>query len=246
VFHALGDGGGVHDAEVLVAHLLEGEFAVEFGVGVFLGVFAEDAIDAGRFHENVGVEFEGFLGGGGVGGDKRGAGAAGEDYDAAFFEMTFGAAADVGFGDAVHFDGAREACFATERFEGVLQREAINDGGEHAHVVGGGFLDAGIAGGELGPAENVAAADDDRDLYALLLRAVGLFGDVDDLLHADPAFAGWSKAFAGELEDDSPVGAGRSFCRSVGHEEDCGTVDYETIVLFAQKSPEQNCSGLGG
>ena len=55
-----------------------------------------------------------------------------------------------------------------EAFEGVLQGQAVEDGGEHAHVVGGGFLDDVAAGGELGAAEDVAAADDDGELHAAL------------------------------------------------------------------------------
>ena len=46
--------------------------------------------------------------------------------------------------------------------ERVLQRQRIQDGGEHAHVVGGGAVHALAAGRQ--PAPDVAAADDDRDL----------------------------------------------------------------------------------
>ena len=89
-----------------------------------------------------------------------------------------GAAADVRLGDAVHADGRHQPRLAAERFERVLQGQAVDDRGQHAHVVGRGFLDAGVAGGELGPAEDVAAADDDGDLHAALRRLADLLGDV--------------------------------------------------------------------
>ena len=56
-----------------------------------------------------------------------------------------------------------------EALEGVLQGQAVDDGGEHAHVVGGRLLDDLAAGGELGAAEDVAAADDDGQLHAAVV-----------------------------------------------------------------------------
>jgi hypothetical protein len=47
----------------------------------------------------------------------------------------------------------------------VLQREAVHDGAEHAHVVGPGAVHAAL--GELGAPEEVAAADHDGHLDAV-------------------------------------------------------------------------------
>ena len=49
-------------------------------------------------------------------------------------------------------------------FEGVLQREGVDDRGQHAHVVGLRPVHADGAGGDA--AEDVAAADDDGQLHA--------------------------------------------------------------------------------
>src|SRR5690606_15650393 len=49
--------------------------------------------------------------------------------------------------------------------EEVLQREGVHDGAEHAHVVGASAVHAALA--ELRPAEEVAAADDDRHFDAV-------------------------------------------------------------------------------
>ena len=68
--------------------------------------------------------------------------------------------------------------------------------------MGRGLVDAGIAGGELGPAEDIAAADDQRQLDAVLGRLAGLPGDVDHGVHGDASFAGMREALAGNLQHD--------------------------------------------
>ena len=81
---------------------LERSSLVELGGGVLLGVGAVDAVDPRGLHQDVGLQLHGLLGGGRVGGDERRAGAAGEDHDAALFQVPPGAAADVRLGHAVH------------------------------------------------------------------------------------------------------------------------------------------------
>ena len=49
-----------------------------------------------------------------------------------------------------------------EPLERVLQRQRVDDRGEHAHVVGLGAVHAGTGAGHAAP--DVAAADDDRDV----------------------------------------------------------------------------------
>ena len=88
--------------------------------------------------------------------------------------------------------------------EEVLERERVHDGAEHAHVVGATAVHAALT--ELGTAEEVAAADDDRDL-----DAVHRFGDLArDLAHDVGVDAELSAAerLAGEFQKDSP-GSGR-------------------------------------
>ena len=64
--------------------------------------------------------------------------------------------------DLRHRDRGLDARRLTERLERVLQRERVDDRGEHPHVVGAGAIHASRRAGE--PTEDVAAADDDRDL----------------------------------------------------------------------------------
>ncbi len=71
--------------------------------------------------------------------------------------------------------------------------------------MGGGLVDAGIAGGELGPAKDVAAADDDGDLHAVLGGVVGLPGDVQHGVHGDAALAGMDETLAGDFQHHAAV-----------------------------------------
>ena len=56
---------------------------------------------------------------------------------------------------------ARDGALALER---VLKRERVDDGGEHAHVIGRDPVHAGL--GETRAAKDVAAADHETDLHA--------------------------------------------------------------------------------
>ena len=97
-----------------------------------------------------------------VGREERIAGAGREDHAAALLEVAHRAPADVVLADFLDADRRHDACVAAEGFEGVLQRERVHDGREHAHVVGRDAVHAGAS--EARAAKDVAAADDDRDL----------------------------------------------------------------------------------
>ena len=102
---------------------------------------------------------------------------------------------------------------AAERFEGVLQGQGVDHRGQHAHVMGGRFLNAGVGVLELRAAEDVAAADHEADLAAAIGRLLDLPGDVRHFLHADAALAGMAEAFARELQDDAADSVGLSVIR---------------------------------
>ena len=53
------------------------------------------------------------------------------------------------------------AC-TSSRLQPILQRQRVHDGGQHAHVVGGGAIHAHGGTGEA--TEDIAAADHDTDL----------------------------------------------------------------------------------
>jgi hypothetical protein len=82
--------------------------------------------------------------------------------------------------------------------EEVLQREGVHDGAEHAHVVRASTVHAALA--ELSSAEEVASADDDRDLD--ILRGQGdLFGESADDVWIDAERAS-PEGFTGKLEQN--------------------------------------------
>ena len=122
-----------------------------------------------------------------------------------FLQVAAGAAADVRLGHAVGADGGHQPGVAAERLQRVLQGQAVDHRGQHAHVMGRGLVDARVAGGELGPAEDVAAADDDGDLHAVLGGVVGLPGDVQHGVHGDAALAGMHETLAGNLQHHAAV-----------------------------------------
>src|SRR5262249_36786869 len=93
-----------------------------------------------------------------------------------------------------------EPGLAADAFERALQGHAVEDGGEHAHVVGGGLLDDDAAGAELLAAQKVARANDDGELHAAVVDLFDLLGNLERIVDADAALAGGAEAFTGELE----------------------------------------------
>ena len=57
--------------------------------------------------------------------------------------MSHGASPDEGLGHLAHFDGRLDAGFDAVLLKGVLQGQGVDNGGEHAHVIAGGPVDAG-------------------------------------------------------------------------------------------------------
>ena len=117
--------------------------------------------------------------------------------------MTHRAAANVGLGNLVHLDGGHDAAVKAEFFDGVLKGDGVDDGGEHAHVVGG---DAVHIDSLLGySAEEVSSTDDDGDLAAESVDCGDFCGYFVDKYGVDAeAFAG-GEGFARYLEEDSFV-----------------------------------------
>ena len=80
-----------------------------------------------------------------------------------FSKWRRGPAANEGFGDVFHLDRGHDAGLDAGLFERVLESEGVDDGGEHAHVVGRIAVHPAFTGGR-GTTPDVAAADDDRQL----------------------------------------------------------------------------------
>ena len=161
---AHGDGRGVHHGERFGKDFGIADFVVANGVGMLFGIFVVDAIDAGGLGDDFGMNFKTAEGGGGIGREIGVRRASGKDDGAAFFEVANGAAADVRFGDLMHLNGGHDAGGNAELFEGILEGQGIDDGGEHAHVVSGDAVHFVRGSGDT--AKDVAATENETDLDA--------------------------------------------------------------------------------
>ena len=88
----------------------------------------------------------------------------------------------------------------------VLQRQAVHDGREHAHVVAGGAVHAARGGGQA--AEDVAATDHDGDLHPGRMHFPHLRGDEGADAGSTPYVAVAEQRLAGDLEQDAAVASG--------------------------------------
>ena len=92
------------------------------------------------------------------------AGAGGEDDHPALFHVPLRPAANIRLADRGHRDGGLHAGRALELFQRRLHGERVHHGRQHTHEVGLSAVHAGRRPGDA--TEDVAAADDDRDLNA--------------------------------------------------------------------------------
>ena len=88
-------------------------------------------------------------------------------------------------------------------FQGVLQGEGIDDGGEHPHVVAGGPFDAAFAAWQA--SKNIAAADDDDDLDAEIPHLADLLRHVLHGLRTDADAGLAAERLAAELQQNPAV-----------------------------------------
>jgi hypothetical protein len=176
------------------------------------GVGRVDAVHLGAFQDGVGLDFHGAQRRGGVGGEVRVARAGGKDHHAPFFEVADGAAPDERLGDGAHLDGRDDTREHPGLLEPVLQGQAVDHGGEHAHVVGRGAVHPAGAGRQT--PEDVAAADDDGGLHAELLDFFDVLGNPADHRGVNAVLLIAHEGFARKLEEDSLVDRGS--VRAVG------------------------------
>ena len=109
-------------------------------------------------------------------------------------------AADVGLGQLGHRDRRLHARVHADLLERVLQRQRVEDGREHPHVVGGRAVHPRRRAGHA--AVDVAGADDDRDLDAAVVDLLDLLGDGGHALGIGPVLQRAHQGLAGELEQD--------------------------------------------
>ena len=96
-----------------------------------------------------------------------------------------------------------DAGFHAGGFECVFQGQGIHDGGHHAHIVGRRTVH--IVGLRGNAAEDVAAADDDADLYAEFDDFFYLADNLHDGFAVDTEGIIAHQGFAGQFQQDSFV-----------------------------------------
>src|SRR5208282_5301054 len=110
-----------------------------------------NAVHLGGLEQNVGIDLDGAQTGGGVGGEKRVAGAGAENHHAAFFQMPHRPAPD------------------------VILANRVDDRGKHAHVIRGNPIHAGAR--QARTAKNISASQHHRNLDPQLGQVANLAGD---------------------------------------------------------------------
>jgi hypothetical protein len=129
----------------------------------------------------------------------------GEDDDAPLLQVADGAAADEGLGELRDLYGRLDARVDSDLFERVLKDDGVHDGRQHAYVVGAGAVH--VAGALGDAAEDVAAADDDRDLDAhLVVHGLDLLGDGARHVHVNAVVLRAHQGLAGNFQQDAAEG----------------------------------------
>ena len=201
VLLAHGGGGEVHHLESAGVDLVVGDLGELGGGGVLLGVGGVDAVDAGALEHHVGLNFDAAERRAGVGGEVGVTGAAAEDDYLASLHAVDGLPLGVELADGLHADGGEHAGLDADGGEGRAECEAVDNGGEHTHLVA---LDAVEAlAGSREAAEDVAAADDDTYLYAHVVDFLNLGCIFAQALLVDAVALLAHEALATELEEDS-------------------------------------------
>jgi hypothetical protein len=182
-----------------------GDLGQELGGGIERGIGGVDALDAVLGHEQrLGVDLGRPQRGRGVGGEERVAGAGREDHDPPLLEVAHRTAADVGLGDLGDRDRRLHAGERAGLLERVLQRQPVQHGGQHAHVVAGRPVHA--LGGAGQPTVDVAAPDDDRDLDAAIVGLLHLPRDRRDAVRIGAVVEVAHERLARQLEQDAAEG----------------------------------------
>jgi hypothetical protein len=203
VFAAQGDGGRVHDADAIDEESIVGEFGEHLGVWKTSWIAVVDAFDFGRLEESLGLNLHGAKSRCGVCREKRIARASGKNDDIAFVEVAHGAATNVGLRDLAYFERGHDACRDVVFFQGILERQRIDDGREHAHVVALRAIHPGACTFES--SEDVAASDDDADLNSPTVKFRNFRSDALQCFEVNAEVAFGAQSLAADLQKDAPV-----------------------------------------
>ena len=178
VVHGKAGRRGVHDGQAAGQDLVVADAVKLHRLGVFAGIVGVDPVDVLGKQDGVGVDLRRAQHRRRVRGEEGGAAAAGKEHHLARLHIFDGAAGVVALAHALDVHGGHDPGLRAQLPQHVADGQAVHAGGKHAHAVGADALD--LAGAVLDAAPEVAAADDDADLHALLRRSLDGLADPGD------------------------------------------------------------------
>jgi len=156
--------------------------------------------------------------------------ACGKNDHSSFLQVPKGPATDKRLCHVLHLDGRENPRFHPSIFQGVLQGERVDDGGQHPHVVGGVAVHLSLIRGGGAPPD-VSSTDHNPKLKSRGEDPFDLMGETQDDRMGEMV-GRVSQRFAGEFQEESPcfwgvqrsigvVPVGLPFTRTAGN--GCGT-----------------------
>jgi len=196
--------GGIHhpnpvDQEPIVAQLRE-----HLSTLVAVGVSVVDALDLGRLEQGLGLNLHRPQRCRGIRREVRVPRASRENHHRAFFQMPYRPSPNVRLGHLTNLDGAHHSDGDPSLLEGVLERQGVDDRGEHAHVVALRAVHA--CASTLEAAKDVPTPNDDADLHSAALNLAELLGDLLERLHLNAEAALFAtQRLTAQLENDAAI-----------------------------------------
>ncbi len=108
------------------------------------------------------------------------------------------------FRDLIHLNRGLHASVDFLLFEGILQSQRVDHGGQHSHVIGGNAVHVSSLVGHA--TEEIAAAHDDRELNSQFVHVREFGSDLMDARRVHAKTLIGSKSFSGEFEQNALEG----------------------------------------
>src|ERR1700722_8065046 len=201
VVHAQRNGGRIHHGKAFLDDVQVSNAFKHCRAGHFFRIGVIDAVHAGRLQDDVSFNLHGAQRGGRVRREIRIAGARGENHNASFFEVPHRPAADKWLGNLGHVNRAQESRDHALFLERILQREAVDDRRQHAHVVAGGAIDR--QGFLACAAEDFSSAHNNCHFNAQIIYFFHFAGDAVNGFGVNAKTLCTLKRFSGKLQNDA-------------------------------------------
>jgi hypothetical protein len=193
----------IHDLVAALDRLRMRQAVESLGLRALFGIGIVDAVDIGGLQHRLRADFGRAQHRGRICREERIAGSTAEQDDASLGEIFVRRSAGEQLGNLRHHERRQRPRRRALALDGGLQREAVHHGGEHAHGVAGRARDA--AGRYFHAADDVAAADHDRDLGAELACRDQIVGDAVEGGLVDAERLAACEILARELDHDATI-----------------------------------------